>query len=113
MKTIRIEITEQDLPALLAFVGIGTLYAILTNTVSPDVGIWTLAAPGTWEFLLERNLVSKRLLDVFQTCDELSLIKEVSQERFENLVKELITQLQKELEENVDLNWRVSWSHKD
>lgn len=112
-KTVKLETLSNHIPTFVICLAIGTLQAILEDTISAEVGIWTLGRPRTWEFLAEEKLVSEEVISVLQTCDEISFIKEQSQERFENVVKELITQLKNELKKIEEPNWLFTWSYSN
>jgi hypothetical protein len=112
-QVMQIDISEEYLPAFLAYLAIGTLYAIRKGTVSADVGIWSLGAPRNWEFLLNLPIVPKELIEVFQTGDELSLIQKSSPEKFDTIIGELINKLEKELIKMQEQNWRLTWSYSN
>lgn len=106
---IQLRIPEDDLPCFLAYLGIGTLYAIRRRTVPPQTGIWTLARPNVWEFLLSRPNIPKRIIEVFQTADELSGIQTLLPDQFDGEVKKLIERLEAELNKLKDPTWQIEW----
>lgn len=107
---MQLKIRETDLPAFLACLGIGVLSAIRTGTLPPEMGIWTLAAPKFWKPLLDISAVPRGILDVLQTCDELSAMRRLmAEDEFDAQVAGLIDQLQIELAKIEDPVWEVRW----
>jgi hypothetical protein len=106
---IRIKISDEHLPAFLSYLGLGTLLAIRNGSVSPQTGIWTLARPRVWEFLLKKTKVPKQIIRVYQTADELSAIKELIPDEFDTKVGKLIDDLEKELAKMKDPDWVIDW----
>lgn len=104
------QITEDDLPAFVAYLALGTLEAIRAGTVSPDIGIWTLGAPITWEPLEDAKLVPQEIIDVLRQGDELSALQNLAPQTFDAVVTDLIEQLHIALREMPNPNWRVVWS---
>jgi hypothetical protein len=109
MTEARFQIPKDDLPAFLACLGIGTLQAILDGVLLPEVGIWTLGAPRTWKPLNDESYISREIMEVFQTSDELSALKQLAPDQFDLQVKNLINQLQKELSKNANPSWHLEW----
>jgi len=107
---MQINILNDELPAFLAYLGIGTLHSIRSGIVDADVGIWSLGAPRNWEFLLNIPDIPKDIIEVFQTGDELSLLQQIRPEEFDGIVADLITRLENELVKMQEQNWRLTWS---
>lgn len=106
---MKFEISEEDIPAFLACIGLGTLEAIRSGTVSPEIGIWTLARP---EFIMpfqNRALVPRDVLDVLQTCDELPALQKLLPANYDEIVGNLIERLQGSLRHLDSANWRITW----
>src|SRR5215216_1724364 len=110
MATVHMHIAEEQLSPFLIYLGIGTLQAILSGTVSPEVGIWTLGAPQTWALFEGNSRVSPEVITIFQTCDELSAIRDLAPEFFENEIRTLIQRLQVELSKIEDPIWNIKWT---
>jgi len=106
---MRCQISEDDLPAFVAYLALGTLEAIRTGTVSPDVGIWTLGMPLTWEPLEEANLVPQEIIDVLRVSDELAALQKSAPLAFDAVVSDLIERLRVALREMPNPIWRVEW----
>ncbi len=106
---IQLRIPEEQFPSFLAYLGIGTLYAIRSGTVPPKTGIWTLARPKVWDFLLQRPNIPKSIVEVFQTADELSGIQTLLPDQFDAKVEKLIQRLQAELAKMKDPTWSIEW----
>lgn len=105
--TVQIHISEEDFPAFLAYLGIGTLYAMRNETVPPQVGIWTLAPPRVCEFLSKLPNVPGKLIRVYRTADELSAIKQLLPNQYTATVDKLIKQLESVLTHMEDQTWSV------
>ncbi len=107
--TFQLQLTESDLSAFLACLGIGTLHAIRTGILPAEAGIWTLGAPRTWGPISGLPFVSQEILDVFQACDELSAIQKLMPDGFDATITQLIDRLQAELSNIEDPGWRITW----
>jgi hypothetical protein len=109
---LKIEISDRDTYAFWIYLGIGILEAILNETVSPDTGIWTLGMPKVWEPLENLKGFPPEVLEVFQTADELSLIKALNPAKFPLEVKKLIDRLHKELAKigEPDAVWDITFN---
>jgi hypothetical protein len=109
---MQLQIRNEDLPAFLACLGIGTLHAIREGTVPPQVGIWTLGPPRMWEPLAEIPGVPGEIIAVFRVCDELSALQQLvpDQSLFTSFVTELITRLQVVLAQIDDPAWITQWN---
>lgn len=103
------QISEDDLPAFVAYLALGTLEAIRAGTVAPKVGIWTLGMPITWKPLEEAKLVPQAIIDVLRTSDELSAIQKLVPHTFDATVSDLIERLHTALKEMPNQTWRVEW----
>src|SRR5205823_1215954 len=105
--SIRIEVSEKDLPAFLACLGIGTLKAIQSGLIPTQAGIWSLAAPVVHTPDLFASPVAQRIFEVLAECDELGAIKKLMPDRFDATVASLIEKLESELAEIEDPIWRI------
>lgn len=103
------QISEDDLPAFVAFLALGTLEAIRAGTVSPQIGIWALGRPITWEPLEVANLVPREIIDVLQQADELAALQKLSPQTFESVVGDLIERLHAALRAMPNPTWRLAW----
>src|SRR5579872_1329805 len=103
------QISDNDLPAFMAYLALGTLEAVRTGTVSPDVGIWTLGRPMTWEPLEDAKLVPQELIDVLRQGDELLALHNLAPQTFDAVVSDLIERLHTVLGEMPNPSWRVEW----
>ncbi len=107
--SIKLQITEDELPAFITFLGIGILSAIRDKAVPSEVGIWTVGRPLIWEFLVEQPQVPKDVIKVFRMADELSAIEKLLPNEFDAKVQELINQLETELAKIKDPTWQIRW----
>ena len=105
-EAISLDVAKDGLESFVICPALGTLKSIRAGTLSPDVGIWTLGRPIFWNHLGEANLVSKELLSVLQSADELS-IPDVGLDR--EFVDALISKLEKRLERVAEPNWYAEW----
>lgn len=112
-KPTKLEIHEEGFDSFLICLALGTLYAIRDGALSPDAGIWSLGMPRVWEPFENSSMISREVIDVLQTCDELSAIQELAPEEFENAVTELIDRLLAELRESEANVWQVRWLFGD
>ncbi len=106
---VLIKISDEELPAFLAYLGLGTLVAIRNGSVPVETGIWTLARPRVWEFLLKKTKVPKRIIRVYRVADELSAIKSLLPDKFDTNVGKLMDDLEKELAKLKDPTWLIEW----
>jgi hypothetical protein len=100
---------KDQLDAFVICLAIGTLQAIKSKTIPASAGIWTLDPPRFWKPLAEHALVSQDVLEVLQTCDELSAIQELIPNQFEATIIELLDKLTAELKGIDDPVWRIEW----
>ncbi len=104
------QINEDDLPAFVAYLALGTLEAIRAGIVSSDVGIWTLGRRIMWEPLEEAKLVPQEIIDVLRVSDELSALQKCAPLAFNPTVSDLIERLRAALGEMPNPSWRVEWT---
>lgn len=102
---IRLDIEEKDFPAFLACLGIGTLYSIRSGVLPTEVGIWSLAAPIVHAPQAVTNCLPTKILEVYQTCDELSAIQEL----LPDILHETVTKLMDELKGEVSRIQKPVW----
>jgi hypothetical protein len=107
--SLTLQISQEDIPAFVACLSIGTLYAIREGIIPPQVGIWTLGPPRMWEPLEAMSLIPREIIEVLQRCDELSAIQQLMPDRFVPYVDELIARLQLVLAQAGDPAWDVRW----
>lgn len=105
-------VSEQDLPAFLIYLAIGTLHAIRTHTVPAQTGIWTLAQPQFIEALTKRANIAQEAINVFSSADELSAIQQLLPDNFETEVDKLIERLRVALSQIQDPYWSIQWDYK-
>lgn len=101
-------IPKNDLPVFVACLGVGTLQAIRDGILPLEVGIWTLSSP-IFIKSIEDNDISPEVVNVFQTADELSALKELAPEEFKAQVDLLINRLLQELISNPNPTWSIKW----
>ena len=75
---IKFETSEENIEFYVAIMALGLLHSIKNKTLSSDIGIWSLGRPRFWNTLEKEKLISKELLSIIQTLDELSTIEELS-----------------------------------
>ncbi len=107
---MRCEIADDDLPAFVTYLALGTPEAIRARMAPAEVGIWTLGRPLMWEPLEKASLVPQVVIDVLQTSDELSAIQKLAPETFDITMSDLIERLHAVLEGMPNLTWRIEWT---
>ncbi len=105
-ETISLNVAKDGLESFVICLALGTLRSIRDGTLSPDVGIWTLGRPIFWSQLGEAKLVSKEVLSVLQSADELSTLDAELNREF---VDGLISKLERRLERVAEPNWYAKW----
>lgn len=107
---MRCQISEDDFPAFVAYLSLGVLEAIRAGAVAPEVGIWTLGRPITWEPLEEARLVPPEIVEILRASDELSALQKLAPHAFDAVVSDLIARLHMALKAMPDSTWQVEWS---
>jgi hypothetical protein len=101
---------EEGFTVFVACLVLGTLRAIEAGALSPDIGIWSLAAPRALNSLLAAGNVPPEIIDVLRQGDELSMIKDFQGvEAFEKVLQSHISRIEAVLAENPDDIWRATW----
>jgi hypothetical protein len=109
-ETVDLLVAKGQLDAFVICLAIGTLQAIRSKTIPAEAGIWTLGPPRFWKPLAEHALISQGVLEVLQTCDELSAVEILRPDQFEDVVTELLNKLTTELKKVDDPVWQVEWA---
>lgn len=110
---MQLHVLNDDLSSVLACLGIGLLWTIRQGVIPPESGIWTLARPQTWVPLQDVELVPQEIIDVFQACDELSAIKKLVPDHYEEAIDEFIQRLAAVMAPVGTIGWQLSWVHDD
>jgi len=111
--TKELRIGENSLDAFLACLGIGTLFAIKEGALPAEAGIWSLAVPRVWKPLESNLMVSREMIEVFRTFDELSALQQLSPNEFPDEVSKLIDTLLTELRKVQNPIWQIEWSSEE
>ena len=104
-----LDIPNEHLTAFVTCLALGTLREIRNGTISPDVGIWSLAVPRSVDPLEERGGVSPALIDALRECDELSTLHTYAPDAYNEAMTSLIDRLEAMLREVDDPCYRVEW----
>lgn len=104
-----LDIPDQHLTAFVACLALGTLREIRNGTISPDVGIWSLAAPRFVNPLEERGGVSPALIDALRECDELSTLCTYAPDSYDKAIASLIERLEAILRDVDDPCYMPDW----
>ncbi len=102
---ISLDVAKDGLESFVICLALGTLRSIRENALDPDCGIWTLGRPVFWEPLQEANLISKEVLSVLQSADELSIAGSLNT----SLLDELIARLERRLSDIAEPCWYAKW----
>ena len=109
---IHMQIPEEDFPAFMTYVAIGTLYAIRNGTVPSEIGNWTLGPPNISEFLLKQQNMPRRVIRVFEMGDELHALEVLAPDKFDDELGEMIRQLEAALAKLDHPTWRIKWPRR-
>ncbi len=106
---MQLQVHDDDLPLVLACLGIGILSAIRRDLQPPTMGIQTLGRPRFWEPLLDNPAIPPAIIDVFQTCDELDALQQLAPEQYTAVIDTLILRLENVVAESKNSAWNVHW----
>lgn len=106
--TVNIQLEQNELPAFLACLGIGTLVAMQKGQLEAEAGIWAMGAPRVWE-PIEDNIVQKDILEVFQQSDELATLQQLAPESYQEELEQMINQLSDVLSRMQKPIWSLRW----
>jgi len=109
---MRGHIADEDLPAFVTYLALGTFEAIRAGTVPATVGIWTLGRPIFWEPLEDGRLMPPEVLEVLKLADELSALREVAPKEFDVRLTKIISQLHGALARMPSSTWRMEWTRR-
>src|SRR3954466_15156967 len=90
---IQLDIESEHVPSVAVCLAIGTLYAIQQKRLATKEGIWTVGVPRFWEPLIDLPSLPPDIIEVFQTCDELSAIEQLLPDRLDSAIEELLNRL--------------------
>lgn len=107
--TVNIQLEQNELPAFLACLGLGTLVAIQKGQLSAEAGVWTMGAPRVWEPFVDGAVVPQEVLEVFQQSDELATLQKLAPDSYEEELEKLIDQLANTLKRDSEPVWRLRW----
>ena|SRR3954454_20307674 len=100
---------DEQLHTFIACLSLGTLHAIRTGILDTDAGIWSLASPSLLGPLRSNPHVPNELIEVLESCDELSAIQQMMPQRLQGVITETITRIESQLSEAQPNIWRVHW----
>src|SRR5687768_9151815 len=106
---MRLKLPDDDLTSFVGCFTLGMLHAIRTGTIPAETGIWTLGRPRMWELLAHREAIPPDLVDVLQTCDELTAILKLPPGTFDAELDALIGRVEAILAGVPDHRWEVTW----
>lgn len=111
--TVNIQLEQDDFPAFLACLGIGTLVAMQKGQLEAEAGVWTMGAPRVWEPFVEDSVVPQEVLEVFQQSDELAMLQQLAPESYEEELSRLINQLSGTLSKMQQPIWSLRWGENE
>jgi hypothetical protein len=111
--TVNIQVEQNELPAFLACLGIGTLVAMQKGQLEAEAGIWTMGAPRVWEPFVEGSVVPQEVLEVFQQSDELATLQQLAPDSYEEELSRLINQLSGTLSRMQKPLWSLRWGSNE
>jgi hypothetical protein len=107
---IKLQIEPDGLESLIICLALGTLKAIQSNALTEDAGIWCLARPKFWQPLKKRGLISSEIVEILQSADELSAIRELcGREKCQVVIAEAIAKLETRLQQLEEPHWNAIW----
>lgn len=98
---------DDQLPAFLACLALGTLYAIQRRAIPSTCAIWSLGSPFFWEPLMEHGDIPQNILEVLQTADELSALQKLAPEAYDPALQDLIDRLIETLRQLPEQTWQL------
>ncbi len=104
----QLEVAKADREAFVLCLALGTLEAMRRGDWPLVAGIWTLGRPVFWEALVE---VDEKVVEVFQSADELSALAElVGYPAAEKELDRMIAVIRARLSSLPEKSWYARWS---
>ena len=108
---MKLEISEEDLPAFLACLALGALHSLHAGVPDGGGSVNALSNPGFWRPLLAKPEVPEELTDILRATEGLAAMREHAPgAEYESIMADRILRLQSELGRGKTRRiWRLRW----